>query len=299
MPLPSLTPKVRSLGSTLTSVAVIVAWAVSPSAHGIGIVINEFRATNTAIPTGSVMATNEFIEFLITAPTTANELASLTFGDTNNATSRISSAFAFDLSTLDGVLNSAGLTEFQVGTLIVVKGTGLGAQNLSYNPLSATISDQDAWAIELVVNQGFSRVATYPQGGPMNLNTNQGDVVWIAQGTPNRATTTSGFIDALGIETTMGRIANDAVNIFGTSAILNTSVPNNGSNAVSRSFSGGAPILAAPSRGTAGTNAAEINALRLDTLSLAGIPEPTRASLLAFALLSVALRRRRSVSLSA
>lgn len=296
MPLPFLTPKLRSLGTTLTSVAVIAAWAVSPTAHGIGIVINEFYATNTAIPTGNVMATNEFIEFLITAPTTANELASLTFGDTNNATSRLSSAFAFDLSTLDGVLNSAGLTEFQVGTLIVVKGTGLGAQNLSYNPLSATISDQDAWAIELVVNQGFSRVATYPQGGPMNLNTTQGDVVWLAQGTPSRATTTSGFVDALGIETTMGRIANDAVNIFGTSAILNTSVAN-GSNAVNRSFTGGAPTLAAASRGTVGANANQINALRLDTLSIAGIPEPTRASLFAIALLSVALRRRRSVSL--
>jgi hypothetical protein len=292
MPLPFLTSKVRSLGATLTSVAMIGVWAVSPTAHGIGIVINEFYATNTAIPNGSVMATNEFIEFLITAPTTASELASLTFGDTNNTTSRLSSAFAFNLSTLDGVLSSAGLTEFQVGTLIVVKGTGLGAQNLSYNPLSATISDQDAWAIELVVNQGFSQVATYPQGGPMNLNTNQGDVVWLAQGTPSGGTTTSGFVDALGIETNLGRIANDAVNIFGTSAILNTSVAN-GSNAVNRSFTGGAPTLAAASRGTAGANANEINALRLDTLSLAGIPEPTRASLFAIALLSIAFRRRR------
>jgi hypothetical protein len=95
----------------------------------------------------------------------------------------------------------------------------------------------------------------------------------------------------------MGRIANDAVNIFGTSAILNTSVAN-GSNAVNRSFTGGAPTLAAASRGTVGANANQINALRLDTLSIAGIPEPTRASLFAIALLSVALRRRRrSVSL--
>lgn len=72
------------------------------------------------------MASDEFIEFLITTPTTASELASLTFGDTNNATSRISSAFAFNLSTLNGVLSSAGLTEFQPGSLIVVKGAGLG-----------------------------------------------------------------------------------------------------------------------------------------------------------------------------
>jgi hypothetical protein len=130
----------------------------------------------------------------------------------------------------------------------------------------------------------------------MNLQTNQGDVVWLAQGTPATATRTSGFVDALGIETTMGRIANDAVNIFGTSAILNTTVAN-GSNAVNRSFTGAAPTLAAPSRGTVGTNANQINALRLDTLSISGVPEPTRATLFALALLSVALRRRRSVSL--
>lgn len=285
----------RSSRATLATFAVIGVWACSSLVHGIGIVINEFHATNTAIPNGSVMAADEFIEFLITAPTTASELASLTFGDTNNATSRITSAFAFNLSTLDGVLTSAGLTEFQAGTLIVVKGTGLGAQDLSYNPLSATISDQDAWAIELVVNQGFSRVATYPQGGPMNLSTNQGDVVWLAQGTPSSNTNTSGFIDALGIETNPGGIADDAVSIFGSTSILNSSAAN-GSSAVGRSSTGGAPTLAVSSRGAAGTNTDAISALRLESLDLAGVPEPTRFTLLAIAAASLLLRRKRQTS---
>lgn len=127
----------------------------------------------------------------------------------------------------------------------------------------------------------------------MNLNTSQGDVVWIAQGTPSSSTSTSGFIDALGVENNRGRIANDAVNIFGSSAIRSTLVPN-GNNAVSRSYTGGALTIAAPSRGTAGSNSGQIDAIRLDTLNLAGIPEPTRASLFAIALLSLAFRRRRS-----
>ena len=129
----SASNSLRSFGAAF---ALLAALAAPERASAVGLMVNEFR-----VGTGSAdsfkMADDEFIEFVLTTNATASELASLTFGDTNHQTSRLNSIFRFDQSTLDLVLANAGATSFLAGTFIVVKGAGLGSQNLSYNPLSS------------------------------------------------------------------------------------------------------------------------------------------------------------------
>ncbi len=278
--------------SRLVAVGLLVVWLGSPVAFALGIVVNEFFATNTAVDSTTQMAPDEFIEFLITAPTTAAELASLTFGDTHHNTQRINAAYGFHLPTLESILASAGLTRFLPGSLIVVKGIGLGPQELSYNPMSASASDHAAWSFQLVAGQGFSQLASYPGSGPLDLSTSQGDVVWIAQGTPTNNRDTSGFIDALGVETDNGRIASDVEALFGSSALVNATLGDGvasvtrGDDLLGTAAGFAVPTLGEPEPPPAGTSS--ITELRVQS-----VPEPSRVLLIGLGLLSTALRRRR------
>jgi hypothetical protein len=278
--------------SRLIAVGLLAVWLGNPVAFALGIVVNEFFATNTAVDSATQMAPDEFIEFLITAPTTAAELASLTFGDTHHNTQRINSAYGFHLPTLESILASAGLTSFLPGSLIVVKGIGLGPQDLSYNPLSASANDDAAWSIQLVAGQGFSQQATYAGGSALDLSTSQGDVVWIAQGTPTNNRDTSGFIDALGVETNNGRIANDVEALFGSSAILNATLGDGvaavtrGDDLLGTAAGFAVPTLGEPEPTPAGSSS--ITELRIQS-----VPEPSRVLLFGLGLVLTALRRRR------
>ena len=115
--------------------------------------VNQFRmGTGSAV--GFKMADAEFIEFVLMNHATAAELSALTFGDANATTSRLNSVFRFDQTTLDLVLANAGQTSFLAGTFSVVKGAGLGTQNLTSEPQASTLGDTDAWSIEPVAGQG-------------------------------------------------------------------------------------------------------------------------------------------------
>ena len=66
---------------------------------------------------------------------------------------------------------------------------------------------------------------------------------------------------------------------------------NNATSRLSSAFTFDLPTLTAPSRGTAGTSTGQISTLRLDTLALNAIPDPTRLSLFALASLTLLMRR--------
>lgn len=279
--------------SPIAVIVLLAAWVGSPLAFGLGIVVNEFFATSTNVDPASQMAPDEFIEFLITAPTSAADLAGLTFGDTHHNTQRINSAYSFHLPTLESVLASTGLSNFVPGTLIVVKGVGLGPQELSYNPLSASATDHTAWSIQLVANQGFSLATSYPGSGPLDLSTSKGEVVWIAQGTPADNRDTSGFIDALGAETNNGRIANDVIAMFGSAAIVNGNAADGTTSVTRGDASSGAeagfsvPSLGEPDLDPSGSGSS------ITDLRIQSVPEPSRALLLGLGLLLALLRRQR------
>lgn len=256
--------------------------------------VNEFNVGTGAIVAGTKMSSNEYIEFVITQTTTAAQLASLTFGDTNNGTSRLNAAFTFDLATLNTALSGSGVSAFQAGTIIVVKGAGLGTQNLTYNPTATNMSNSDAWSIELVAGQGaVDSVSTIVNGNLGSGST--GEVIWVSSHTPTSTTDTSGLISALGYDNAPGTIANAAIAKFGSSSVLRTTVP--GGDAVSNT-GGSTPTATASTTGTMGiaNNAANstwiMTTLRANS-DVALAPEPARASLLMIGMGALLGRRRR------
>jgi hypothetical protein len=66
---------------------------------------------------------------------------------------------------------------------------------------------------------------------------------------------------------------------------------NNATSRLSSAFTFDLPTLTAPSRGTAGASTGQISTLRLNTLALNAIPDPTRLSLFALASLTLLMRR--------
>jgi hypothetical protein len=140
------------------------------------LLVNEYRNSNGAQSFGTKMAADEYIEFVVGEQSTAAQLAALTFGDTNDGTSQLRSVFQFDQATLEQALLSAGRTDFLPGTIIVVKGASLGAQDLGYNPLSTNQGDSDAWSIQLVAGQGAVDHSEVLINGTLSIG-NGGDVV--------------------------------------------------------------------------------------------------------------------------
>lgn len=258
-------------------------------AGAFGIMVNEFYSTNGNVGFGTKMVRDEFIEFVITEATTASDLASLTFGDTNNSTSRINAVFTFDEATLQSVLDQAGLNAFLPGTLIVVKGSALGPQNLTYDPYGGALNNSDAWSIELVAGQGAHDHAETLLDGNINL-AGPGEVVWISTSNPPTSRTdTSGFIAALGADNNPGTIADAVISDLGSGLIVDSRVPNG--RAVVMGDAGIATISSSPTLGTA-NNAANETWL-VDNLRLNAVPEPSRAATLLIGLLGVLARRRR------
>lgn len=258
------------------------------------IVVNEYR-NGGGMPSGSTkFSRNSYIEFVITQDMTAAELAALTFGDTNGMTSALNGVFRFDLGALNTALSNAGRSDFLAGTIFVVKGTDLGSQNLSYDPTLVNLTNNDAWSIELVAGSGALDHSETLLNGNIRIQ-NNGEVIWVSSDNPpSSSTDTSGFIDAIGHDTSPGAIANDVIADFGANHIYNANVNSgrslyNSAGAVVALATSGTGTMAA---GNNSTNTAWIqNDLRLVAL---GVPEPGRAVLLLVAAVGMAARRRRA-----
>jgi hypothetical protein len=257
------------------------------------IVVNEYFNSNTTATGGTKFNRREYIEFAITQPMSAAELAALTFGDSNSSTTTLQGVFKFDEATLTNVLLGANLTEFLTGTLIVVKGNNLGAQNLTYNPLSTNLANHDAWSLELLPGQGARDHSENLINSDINIS-NSRDVVWIStDNPPSNSSDTSGFIDAMGHGTGQGVIGQNVIAEFGANHILNSAL--NSNRAVSNI--GDATVVLAQSNNAtratpnAGANAAWIASMRSSNFAL--VPEPGRSTLLFLGLSLLLLNRRR------
>lgn len=264
--------------------------------HAVTLMVNEYsNGTLPALPF-TKFASGEYIEFVVGENSTAAQLAALTFGDTNNATSQIRSVFQFDLATLQQALSNAGQTEFLAGTVIVVKGTALGAQDLNYNPLAGNTGNADAWNIELVAGQGAIDHSETLINGNLSIDTT-GDVVWVSTDYPPASNTdVSGFISALGHDSNPGTIASSVMSQFGSGVIWNGNVGTN--NVVSNAGAPGSSTASVGTTGTRGTTNGGANDTWVTGLReynfVTTVPEPSRAVLMLIGLSSLLLRRQRA-----
>jgi hypothetical protein len=251
------------------------------------IMVNEYYNGSAAVGVGTKMARDEYIEFVIVEKTSSASLAAMTFGDSNDATSLLQGVFKFDQATLDQALANAGIQQFLPGTILVVKGTDLGAQQLDYNPQGG------GWSIQLTAGQGAVDHSERLINGNITLG-NNGDVVWISSSNPpTRNTDTSGLIHAIGHDNAPGQIATTVSSVFGAENILNStiatgrSVSNLGNTTESLQVVVGGTIGVA----NGGANSLWINGLR--GASLNAVPEPGRAALMLVGLLGMICQRRR------
>jgi len=139
---------------------------------GAGILVNEYYNGSGLVSPGTKMVADEYIEFVIVQESTAASLASLSFGDSNEATSQLQAVFHFDQATLQQALDNAHLSAFLPGTMIVVKGTDLGPQSIAYDPLNGN------WDIQLVAGQGALGSTGTKINGAISVG-NKGDTVWV------------------------------------------------------------------------------------------------------------------------
>lgn len=263
--------------------------AAPRDASAVGIMVNEYFNANDGGTITNKMAADEFIEFVITENTAASTLAGLTFGSTNKDTSALQGVFSFDLTTLNTVLTNAGQSQFLAGTIIVVKGANLGAQNLSYTPTVANATNHDAWSIELVAGSGALDNAETTVDGNLSVD-NAGGVIWISSTVPTSTTDTSGFIAAIGHDQSPGAIASvvsgktaGSYGILSNNIGTGKAVYNTATGIVSLTDTSTTGTLATPNGGANTTWIVE---------TLRGAPEPSR-TLLCFAGLLMALFNRR------
>jgi hypothetical protein len=258
------------------------------SSGAVGIMVSEYK---NAADNGTItnkMAADEYLEFVITENTSASTLASLTFGSANPTTSALQGVFSFDLTTLTNVLTSSGQSQFLKGTIIVVKGGNLGAENLTYTPTVANASNHDAWSIELTAGFGARDHSETAVDGTLSVD-NLGGVIWVSSLVPVNATDTSGFIDAIGHDNAPGAIAVAVTTKFGASHLISSTLgaPKavyNTADSVTALSSDTTGSMGAPNGGTNTTWV--VNTLR-------GAPEPSRALLCLAGLLTALFNRRR------
>ena len=263
------------------------------SGHAVGIMVNEYRAGTGGGPFTGSMARDDFIEFVLTENATAADLAALTFGSTDQQTRRMQGVFEFDLTTLNSALASSGQTSFLAGTIIVVKGAGLGSQNLTYSPTSGNTGNADAWSIELVAGQGAVDHAENRIDGNINMDP-RGTVVWVsADDPPSSNIDTSGFIAAIGNDNNPGTIANAVRAQFGSSSILNSSFTTTRTIA-NTAASGGVSLVASTTSTMGSANSTAQQTWIENSLRAAAVPEPSRALLSLVAMLMITVRRRRA-----
>lgn len=255
--------------------------------------VNEYRAGTGGVLTNK-MSNDEFIEFVLTTDATAAELAALTFGDTNHQTRRMNAVFQFDAATLNSVLTASGRASFLAGTIIVVKGAGMGGENLSYNPLASNISDADEWSIELVAGFGARDHAETNLDGNLDMD-RRGDVVWVStDNPPTNSVDTSGFIHAIGHDDVPGDIANAVIAQFGAANILASSFPS--ARTIQNMGDSNVALTATLTSSMGEYNSASNQTWIEGALRATAVPEPSRAVLCLIAACGVLLRRQRKIS---
>ena len=248
--------------------------------------VNEYYNGSGLVGPGTKMVADEFIEFVIVQASTAAGLASLTFGDSNDATSQLQGVFNFDQSTLQQALDNAQLSAFLPGTMIVVKGTDLGPQSIAYSPLNGN------WTIQLVAGQGALGCTGTKINGDISVG-NKGETVWISSSLPARNSDTSGFINAIGHTSTPGLIATTVASVFGSGNILPTTIPTGTAVANVGDTTASLTATATPTIGTpnGGQNSIWIEGLR--SMGLSPAPEPSRSVLLLGSSAAFIFRRQR------
>ena len=253
------------------------------------IMVNEYRNTGGTVGPGTKMVRDEYIEFVITESTTAASLASLTFGDANDATSMLQGVFRFDQATLDQALTNANLSAFLPGTIIVVKGVNLGAQSLAYDPLNG------GWSLELVAGQGARDHSETLINGNLNIG-NNGDVVWISSSNPPaRNSDTSGFIHAIGHDNAPGLIATTVAAAFGSENILASTITTGLSvategNTTESLVATGTATMGQPN---GGLNTTWITGLRSPAPDINAVPEPSRSLITMIGMMALQSQRQR------
>ena len=248
--------------------------------------VNEYYNGSGFVGPGTKMVRDEFIEFVIVEESTAASLASLTFGDSNDATSQLQGVFRLDQSTLQQALDNAHLSAFLPGTMLVVKGIDLGPQSLSYDPLNGN------WNIELVAGQGALDSSETKINGNISIG-NKGETVWISSTLPVRNSDTSGFINAIGHTTAPGLIATTVASVFGSETILPATIPTGTAVANVGNTTVSLVATSTPTMGAAngGQNSIWIDGLR--SLGLTAAPEPSQSMLLLCSSAALILRRQR------
>ena len=253
--------------------------------------VNEYRA-GTSGPTTARMANDDFIEFVLTEDATSADLAALTFGNTTHQTNTIISVFQFDQATLDGVLAASGRSTFAAGSIIVVKGAGLGGQNLTYDPQATNIGIADAWNIELVAGQGARDHSETVIDGVLDID-RRGTVVWISTDNPPSSNIdTSGFIAAIGHDDNPGTIANAVVSQFGSGSILNASF-GAGARMVQNTGNGTVSLTSSTTASMGSANSVANQTWIENSLRAFAVPEPSRALLSLISISMTIIRRRR------
>ena len=249
--------------------------------------VNEYYNGSAAVGTGTKMARDEYIEFVIVEKTSSASLAAMTFGDTNDATSLLQGVFKFDQATLDLALSNAGIQQFLPGTILVVKGADLGSQQLGYSPGTGS------WSIELTAGQGAVDHSERLINGNITIG-NNGDVVWISSSNPpTRNSDTSGLLHAIGHDNAPGLIATTVSTAFGTENILNSTITSGRSVSNVGNSTESLQLTVGGTRGVAngGANSTWVNGLRGG--SLIAVPEPSRGLLILTGILVITCQRRR------
>ena len=253
------------------------------------IMVNEYRNTGGTVGPGTKMVRDEYIEFVITETITAAGLASLSFGDANDATSMLQGVFRFDQATLDQALTNANLSSFLPGTIIVVKGVNLGAQSLAYDPLNG------GWSFELVAGQGARDHGETLINGNINFG-NNGEVVWISSSNPPaRNSDTSGFIHAIGHDNAPGLIATTVAAAFGSENILASTVTTGRSiaNTGDTTESLVSSTTATMGQPNGGLNTTWIEGLRSASPDVNAVPEPSRSLMTMIGMMALQSQRHR------
>jgi hypothetical protein len=262
-------------------------------AKAVMLMVNEYR-NGSGNPVNK-MGQNDFIEFVILEDATSAQLSALTFGDTNDSGNNIRGVFRFDQATLNTTLSNAGLSSFKAGTIITVTGTGLGAQDLNYNPLMSNPSNHADWNVRLVAGQGALDHPESTINGNIEIQP-PGEVIWISSSNPPaNSQDTSGFIHAIGSSSNnnYGAIGNSVVSQFGANNIITTSVATNRSISNTGNTTENLVLTTSPTLGNpnGGANTAWIEFIRANGYS--PVPEPSRIMLIGFGLLICFTQRRR------
>ncbi len=201
----------KVLGLSLAAAALT---SVAPAQQNI--VLNELYRSNT----GLTAAGSEFIEVVIINDIGPAVLDQYQIGDATNDKSIKGTAYA--LQNTSQLLNGTVLNYFPRGTIIVIAGSGIVAEDLSYDPPNGD------WNI--IINLGNATYLT-----PITVSTlngandiNQADVIWVDNETDAAFSNTN--VSPSGFGVSYGNAPGGATTLETASTVTQISTPGNGQN---------------------------------------------------------------------